>query len=320
MTNPSTTPESEVAHRRVMPEAWPGLLATIENSPGSIEAAQEVWDAAKELNIEELDENRYYAIGRAMCHYTRYMRPILTDSAQRQELIDDSARAVVDRSIFTKPTNAIAKVLEPNMRMALEGVPLAERVVGDVLDVQRNMRPRFPLGVHPAAHKKFFEENIIPTVDYGRFILGQRMTGDVLGAVGIIDNIVYEAQKSRSYQDYATSNLLPTSQDVSMLRTPHTLLWLKKLAARVPLEQARYVFVPSIEFDKDSQGVQSLREVDWKAVQAKMDERAKEWSVSRPLLRTRKLVCPAMHVDGMIDDFVALTVDILDAARKLERF
>lgn len=316
MSNANKSPESGVAHRRPVPEAWPQLVAPMNEAPGSIKAAQEVWDIAKELDVDELDENRYYAIGRAMCCYARDMKPVLADPVQRQALVDEGARAIVDKSIFTRPTVAIEGVLRPRMARALWRVPPSERVVGDILDVQKTMRPRFPMGIHSAAQRKFFEDNIPSTVNHGRSVLAEKMKRDVLGAVGIVDNIVSEAQTSRRYRTYP-ANAFPAKQDIDMLRTPHTLLWLKKLAARVPLEQAQFLFLSNIVFDEDANGIQSLRDIDWKTEQAEMDERAKKWAESKPYLRTKKLVCPAMHVDGMIEDNLALTIDMLDAARQL---
>lgn len=301
---------ADVISRRRMPEAWPELIAPIEAAPDSVEAAKQVWERVGKLQGDEFDQNRYYSLGSALCCYARTIKPVLTNPVQRQELVKEGAQKILEKREIMDPTWAIQLVLEPTMEAALAGRSTPERIVDDSLAVHSYLRRTQHTSL---PRENCFDDHILKSLRSGESYLANAMKAKALGAVTLLDNIVFKAKLAGT--GTALLQDLPTEREIALLRTPHTLKWLKQLAARVPVAHFSTVAARTILFDVASDGTQKLRDIDWELEQVAMDKDAEKLCGKT---RTTKLMCPALNVTGLIDDSVALSIDMLDAARQME--
>ncbi len=307
----------EFAHRRAVPEAWPGLLERAQSlidsslghdgnpvqSPDNIDAMHA---AIAGLDNEALEANRFYGLGMALCHFARH----LSDPNIHSRIVDDAVSELQFRASQEgdpyKPGMQVSRIggysKEENpwdeiSHMSVDGLLPAQRLLAESLYAAHNIRS----AREPDAVDTFTEVQA-----HGYSFIAESLASNADAGVSLVLKRGLMARAPQGVEDVTVNECIDRAElpaFISRLRKPAVSL------ARTRIDEIQYIGSEDYHPIQDAEGVDSKG--DWTFDRRYLDTPPTE---NPDLLYTTRLECPAIQVPGLIPLVSGYAADIVRVA------
>jgi hypothetical protein len=317
MSAENCTAGGEFAHRRDVPEAWPGLLSAaqslVDQSPDGTESPHMLPDniAAMHAALEGLDNevfeaNRYYSLGVALCHFARqlskpdvYIR-VVTDA------VDELRFRAGQEGDPYKPGMQVSRIgkysHEANpwaaiARTSVRDLSPAQRLLAESLGAAQAIRD-------PDIRKS--TDEILSTQAEGYSFVANSLEVNIDAGTSMVLRRALMVRATEDTENVTVNECIDPEQLDGLqkkLRKPAVSL------ARTRIDEVNYLETGKTHPIHDAEGVD--KDGDWTFDRAYLDTPPAK---NADLLHQTRLECPAIQVPGLIQLAGTCTAEIVRVA------
>jgi hypothetical protein len=293
---------------RPVPEQWEelyGLASRVDIHP-MVESRglKALGKAIRTLDDLPLKNNSYFALSLAVCGFARHLQ---TPEA-RQEIVDRGAQQLLARSNNMKAFNTrgfqLDKAFQPAISAGYKSLDRPTRLLSNYLIATRSERRRYYWGapVDSKTRDQSVRREVVANIRKNN---GQTLTESRLGAIaispqGIIDTILKARGVDMSAGD------IPSKKDLKKLRDVSVNITARRMCT-VTSSQSTGESGPVIDVEDDI--VSFIRPNS-------LPNFFSPKSNPRYEVNAVPMLCPALHVRGVVPLAMDLTIDMLKQARK----
>jgi hypothetical protein len=317
MSAESCSPGGEFAHRREVPEAWPGLLSAaqslIDQSPAGIESPHilpeniaAMHTALEGLDNEDFEANRYYSLGVALCHFARQLndpdvyKRIVTDAVDELRFRADQegdpykpGMQVSRIGKYSHEANPWATIAHTSAR----DLPPAQRLLAESLGAAQAIRD-------PGIKKS--TDEILRTQAEGFSFVASSLEVNIDAGTSMVLRRALMVRAPEGAENVTVNECIDPEQLDGLqkkLRKPAVTL------ARTRIDEVNHLETGKAHPIHDAEGVD--KDGDWTFDREYLETPPTE---NAGLLHQTRLECPAIQVPGLIQLAGTCTAEIVRAA------